>query len=579
MKSSLSNWCLLTALALTLCTYPAPLPAQTNEVTAADTNTTAQIEADTDSSESTNDSQTVRTTISVGKRIGPVISFWANAISRTNEPAEAVFALGGSAKSNGKVSDAVVAIGGDATADDDVGDVVVAIGGDAIARGDVGDAVVAIAGNAEAHGKVNDAVVAFFGDVKLGSNAVVRGDVVSIGGKIDAAEGAEIKGQRVEVGMGQYPILAPLKGAADWLRYCGLKFRLLAPQPGWYWVFVGLFLILYLLISLALRRPVAACVNELQQRPATSFLFGVLLKLLLPLLLLVLAMTGFGFIVIPFVLAVAFIGALIGKAAIFEWLGGKILRLFGLTMPKPLLALLTGFVLITLLYMVPFVSLLIYFVLGLWALGVAATATFNGARKETPRPPYIPTNPPVGGTPPPATAGFVAPAATSFAAAPEGQSYSAGAPNVPPLATSAPLPTPEAYALPRAGFWERMGAALLDIILLSIVVSFIAHSPLARLMGPPFSLVVALAYFAGMWAWKGTTIGGTVLNLKVVRLDDQPVTFMVAVVRSLTSMLSFIVFFLGFFWIAFDRDKQSWHDKIAGTVVVRQPRATPLVCL
>jgi uncharacterized RDD family membrane protein YckC len=98
-------------------------------------------------------------------------------------------------------------------------------------------------------------------------------------------------------------------------------------------------------------------------------------------------------------------------------------------------------------------------------------------------------------------------------------------------------------------------------------------------MGPPFSLVVALAYFAGMWAWKGTSIGGTVLNLKVVRLDDQPVTFMVAVVRSLTSMLSFIVFFLGFFWIAFDRDKQAWHDKIAGTVVVRQPRATPLVCL
>ena len=124
-----------------------------------------------------------------------------------------------------------------------------------------------------------------------------------------------------------------------------------------------------------------------------------------------------------------------------------------------------------------------------------------------------------------------------------------------------------------------MGAALLDVILITLVVSFIAHSPLGRLIGPPISLIVALAYFAGMWAWKGTTIGGTVLNLKVVRLDDQPVTFVVALVRGLTSALSFIVFFLGFFWIAFDRDKQSWHDKIAGTVVVRSPRATPLVCL
>jgi len=81
-----------------------------------------------------------------------------------------------------------------------------------------------------------------------------------------------------------------------------------------------------------------------------------------------------------------------------------------------------------------------------------------------------------------------------------------------------------------------------------------------------------LAYFAGMWAWKGSTIGGTVLNLKVVRLDNQPVTFAVALVRGLASALSVIVCFLGFFWIILDRDKQAWHDKIAGTYVVRVPR-------
>ena len=96
---------------------------------------------------------------------------------------------------------------------------------------------------------------------------------------------------------------------------------------------------------------------------------------------------------------------------------------------------------------------------------------------------------------------------------------------------------------------------------------------------PPIGLAIALGYFAGMWAWKGTTVGGVVLNLKVVRLDNQPVTFAVALVRGLASTLSFIVFFLGFFWIILDRDKQAWHDKIAGTVVIRTPRAMPLVCL
>jgi uncharacterized RDD family membrane protein YckC len=34
---------------------------------------------------------------------------------------------------------------------------------------------------------------------------------------------------------------------------------------------------------------------------------------------------------------------------------------------------------------------------------------------------------------------------------------------------------------------------------------------------------------------------------------------------------------LGFIWIAFDAEKQGWHDKIAGTVVVQLPKGSPLV--
>jgi uncharacterized RDD family membrane protein YckC len=115
-----------------------------------------------------------------------------------------------------------------------------------------------------------------------------------------------------------------------------------------------------------------------------------------------------------------------------------------------------------------------------------------------------------------------------------------------------------------------MGAGFLDIVLVSILGSLVG--------GPPLGFLVALAYFAGMWAWKGTTIGGIVLKLQVVRLDNQPVTFAVALVRGLAAAFSIVVLFLGFIWIAFDQDKQGWHDKIAGTVVVRLPRGTPLVC-
>ena len=41
------------------------------------------------------------------------------------------------------------------------------------------------------------------------------------------------------------------------------------------------------------------------------------------------------------------------------------------------------------------------------------------------------------------------------------------------------------------------------------------------------------------------------------------------VVRYFAYILSFIPFGLGFLWVAFDSKKQSWHDKLAGTVVVK----------
>ena len=77
---------------------------------------------------------------------------------------------------------------------------------------------------------------------------------------------------------------------------------------------------------------------------------------------------------------------------------------------------------------------------------------------------------------------------------------------------------------------------------------------------------------------KGTTIGRIVLKLKAVRLDGQPITFPVALVRGLAAAFSVVVFFLGFLWIAWDKEKQSWHDKIADTALVRLPRTQSLVC-
>jgi uncharacterized RDD family membrane protein YckC len=473
---------------------------------------------------------------------------------------------------------AVVVFGKDATLKtNESADVVVVIGGSAKVSGKVRGAVVAIAGDAEVEGEVGEAVVAVLGGVKLGPRAVVHDDAVAVGGGIDLAKGARVQGRTQEVDLGWLRLGKLPQGFKNWFVHCVLKLRLLAPQVGWVWFVAAAFFLVYLLVTLVLPRPVAVCVEEVAQRPVTTFFIGLLVKLLVPLVMLLLIVTGVGIIVIPFVQAALIAGALIGKASLIQYVGKQIGRQFGSeALQKPLVAFILGWILITLIYMVPVLSLLVFGVTGVWGLGIAITATFGRLRRESPKPPAVPVAPMAGpqwsaaaapavATVPPATSadGGYSPAAE---AAPQ-----AAVPPGPPV-TPAPLSPTVALAYPRAGFWERMGAGFLDLVIVGILAALV---PLGA-----FKALIALAYFSGMWAWKGTTVGGVVLKLQVVRqANEGALTFVVALVRALAAAFSMVVMFLGFFWIAWDKDKQGWHDKIAGTVVVRLPKALPLVCL
>jgi uncharacterized RDD family membrane protein YckC len=516
--------CALLLIAPNLRAQPASEPSSQNKTTTPVTQAEATDSTITNSTENT----------SQGLDRGPMVSIGSNVELKSTESADAVVVIFGSGKVRGHVRDAAVSIFGDLDIDSEVG----------------------------------DAAVAVMGNLKLGPHAKIHGEAVAVGGKIDAAETASIDGKAV-------PITFP-----DWLQkwflQCALKLRPLAPQIGWVWWVDGIIFLIYLLIAAAFPRPVEACASELTRRPATTFLLGLLVKILLPLVFLILAATGIGLIVLPFVGAALFLGAMVGKAALFEWLGLKFVRGFsGPAVENRLLALVVGAVIITLLYMVPVVGLLTFGIASLWGLGAAVTAAFGGMRKEMPEKPIAPTPAPAPVTVPagqgfaagPAPADPAAPAtASAFASGP----VTAGASVVAPSLLNPPVAMPEVLTYPKSGFWERMGAAFLDVVLIGILAAF---------MGPmaPLTPLVALAYFAGMWAWKGSTIGGTVLGLKVVRFDGQPVSFAAAIVRALGAAFSTVVFFLGFVWIIWDKEKQGWHDKIAGTIVLKLPKGTPLV--
>jgi uncharacterized RDD family membrane protein YckC len=71
-----------------------------------------------------------------------------------------------------------------------------------------------------------------------------------------------------------------------------------------------------------------------------------------------------------------------------------------------------------------------------------------------------------------------------------------------------------------------------------------------------------------MWKLRGTTVGGLICHLQVVRVDGRPIDWPTAIVRALGCYVSLIPLGLGFIWVAFDPERQSWHDKLAGTTVV-----------
>ena len=118
--------------------------------------------------------------------------------------------------------------------------------------------------------------------------------------------------------------------------------------------------------------------------------------------------------------------------------------------------------------------------------------------------------------------------------------------------------------MPRAGFWIRMAALFIDILLVGFAMS-VLHNVVH------LHLLVLAAYGAVMWKLRGSTVGGIVFDLKVVRVDGRAVDWETAIVRALGCFLSLAVAGLGFIWIAIDAGNQAWHDKIAGTVVVRVP--------
>ena len=441
-------------------------------------------------------------------------------------------------------------------------------------------------GSARIAGRVEGDVVVVFGTAELTSTAVVEGSFVVVGGEAVVAPGALVRRDVVTIGtavqmptdfvfggehiaIGTTALGLGLRNVTPWVTGGLLLGRPIVPSLSWVWTIVGIFLLVYLLVNVLLHEPVRSTTEVLARRPFGAFMVGLLMLLLWAPISALLAVSVIGIIVIPFFLCALVVAGVVGRVGVMRWIGSSVLaaddpdsRVLALR------SFLLGFVLITLIYMVPLLGLVAWGLVGVFGLGAAVMAFLSAWRKETPA---------AGPTGPTGPAGPTGPTGSNSSDLAGTAQYSmAVEPDSPPAPVASAVPAapvepvgPVGPDRPLATFLERAAAFGLDALLVGVL-----HEGLRGWFLPRYSdayLPLLLIYFIAFWTWKGTTVGGIVMKLRVVKLSRAPLEASDAIVRGLAGVLSFAAVGLGVLWILRDPQRQAWHDKAVGTVVVKDP--------
>lgn len=162
---------------------------------------------------------------------------------------------------------------------------------------------------------------------------------------------------------------------------------------------------------------------------------------------------------------------------------------------------------------------------------------------------------------------------------------------VPAGAATPPGPPYEPYDYPQqemaltpyaAGFGPRMAAMLVDLMAGGVAISFIfvllgilqLALDLSDVATGSLALLALVGwwplYFIGLWTRDGRTLGYRMAGLQLVKNDGGQPSFGTSVVRFAGAICSLAPFLLGYLWMLWDNHRQTWHDKMAGTMVVRE---------
>ncbi len=150
-------------------------------------------------------------------------------------------------------------------------------------------------------------------------------------------------------------------------------------------------------------------------------------------------------------------------------------------------------------------------------------------------------------------------------------------------------PYPDAENLPKGGFWIRLAAAFVDGIILLIVQSIFGFfvgmgvgmgsimrggipeegQMLSGIIAFFVTIFIGMAYSVFFVGWRGQTPGKMALKLKIIQTSGEEMTYGRAFLRWIGYSISGLTLGIGYLMVAFTKQKQGLHDKIAGTYVIR----------
>lgn len=478
------------------------------------------------------------------------------------------------------VNQSVVVIGGTANVLAEVADSVVALIGDVTTSKKIGNSVVAVMGDVTVDNEVGDSTIAVLGNVNLGPHAIVHGSAVSVGGMVSHDDAAVVDHNIQSIGGVIATHTNIIQGIRAWFKHAFLLGRPLAigEHLGWVWVVALGVLAFYMLIALAMPQSLNHCSETLRRRPWSALLTAILSIVGVPLTGLVMLVTVIGIPLVPIYLLAIFFASIFGRIVVIATLGTWILSAFKQKDHRAIWKVLVGGLLVMAVYLIPIIGDVSMHLIGFMGFGAVLLTVLTNIFARKPKSNHPPTtttdfrHAEADLNPSQSTTELESAMVSSEAADP-----------LSPLDQNVEHQSAELTSQLEhpATFKQRMFALAIDVVFIQVLVTGLtSFDVVARHLdddaGFP-NLIPLAVYAAVLWTYRSTTAGGSILKLRVERVDGLPMDARTSIIRALSCFLSLFAAGLGFLWILRDEKQEAWHDKISGTRVVQSNRPLPLV--